>query len=474
MPAPLLELPSRESVTTIRADGSRRFLFPADARGRFTLARLVVGWMLLAVVVALPLLRLNGYPAVMLDVAGRRFHFFGLTLADQDLWLLFFVITGLGFSLFFVTSLLGRVWCGWTCPQTVLLDQVFRRIERLIDGDAVARRALAAAPRAPGKVARRVLKHALFLLVAAFLPCLILAYFVSWPGVGAVLQAPADHPVAGVFVVAATGVLWFNFAWFREQLCIVICPYGRIQSALIDDHSLVIGYDAKRGEPRGHAHPGAGFGDCVDCVRCVAVCPTGIDIRQGLQMECIGCAACVDACDEVMTKLHRPTGLIRHASQNALAGRRTRWVRPRTVVYFGLLLVGASVAAWAVSTVKPAAFLVTHMIGAPYIVDDTTVRNQFFVRLVNKLNSPVRLVLHVNAAPAGLRQSGFADAVEVAPLGEVVLPLILQQPRAGYTGPFLFEVRVDDAAGTFHLARQVEFLGPEAQLLREDSAASPR
>jgi cytochrome c oxidase accessory protein FixG len=471
MPAPLLDPPSRESVTTIRADGSRRFLYPADARGRFARARLAVGWLLLALVVALPLVRINGYPAVLLDVAGRRFHFFGLTLADQDLWLLFFGITGLGFSLFFVTSLLGRVWCGWTCPQTVLLEQVFRRIERVLDGDAVARRALEAAPRSAGKVGRRVLKHGLFLLVAAFLPALVLAYFVSWPGVGEILRTPGDHPAAVVFFVVATGLLWFNFAWFREQLCIVICPYGRIQSALIDDHSLVIGYDARRGEPRGHAQ--AGGGDCVDCFRCVAVCPTGIDIRQGLQMECIGCAACVDACDEVMTRLHRPRGLIRYASHNALAGRPTRWVRPRTIVYFVLLVIGASVATWAVSTVRPAAFLVTHMIGAPYIVDDTTVRNQFFVRLVNKLNAPAHFVLHVNGAPAGLRQSGFADAVEVAPLGEVVLPLILQQARAAYTGPFLFEVRVDDTAGTYHLARQVEFLGPEARLLHEDAAAPP-
>jgi cytochrome c oxidase accessory protein FixG len=355
-----------------------------------------------------------------------------------------------------------------------LLDQVFRRIERLIDGDAVARRALAAAPRSPGKVARRVLKQTLFVLVASFLPLLVLAYFVSWPGVVTVLQAPGDHPTAWVFMVFGTGVLWFNFGWFREQLCIIICPYGRIQSALVDDNSLVIGYDTKRGEPRGHARLGAAVGDCVDCVRCVNVCPTGIDIRQGLQMECIACAACVDACDEVMTKLHRPTGLIRYDSQNALAGRRTRWVRPRTIVYFVLLLVGASVATWAVSTVRPAAFLVTHMIGAPYIVDDTTVRNQFFVRLVNKLNAPAHLVLHINGAPAGLRQSGFADTVEVAPLGEVVLPLILQQARASYSGPFLFEVRVDDAAGTYHLARQVEFLGPEAQLLRDDAAAPPK
>ncbi len=474
MPAPTHEHPNRDSVTTIRSDGSRPYLHPADTQGRFTTARQVSAFALIAFYLSLPWIKIGGFPAVFLDIAERRFHLFGVTFAAQDMWLLFFVITGLGFSLFFVTALLGRVWCGWACPQTVFLDHVYRRIERWVEGDAVKRRALDAAPMSAHKFARRALKHALYLLVSAVITHLFLAYYVSLAEVwDMVSHAPTEHWGAFVFIAIATGALYFNFAWFREQLCIVICPYGRIQSALIDDHSMVIGYDVRRGEPRGKPQrnapsAAAPAGDCVDCSRCVQVCPTGIDIRQGLQMECIGCTACIDACDDVMSRLKRPAGLIRYDSQKAFNGSRTRWLRPRTILYFILLLAGAGVASWAISTVKPANFGLTRMTGAPYIVDEQNVRNQFLVRIVNKRSVPARFNVCLDQIPEGLKQTGFDTVVEVGPLGELVQPLILQQPRARYTGPFKFGVHVEDDDGKFTLKREVEFLGPEARLLREE------
>lgn len=466
--------PTRDSVTTIRADGSRPFLYPADAHGRYNSLRRVVSAALLVLYLALPWIKINGYPAVLLDLADRRFHLFGITLAAQDMWLLFFVLTGTGFSLFFVTALFGRVWCGWACPQTVFLEFVYRPIERLFEGDAVRRRALAAAPMSGEKFLRRTLKHGTYLLVSAVFCHLFLAYFVSVPEVwDMVRHAPSQHWGFFVFMAVYTGTTYFVFAWFREQVCIVLCPYGRIQSALTDDHTVVIGYDAQRGEPRGR--PGtAGAGDCVDCERCVHVCPTGIDIRQGLQMECVGCTACIDACDTVMDRLKRPRGLIRYDSPNGFTGRPTQWVRPRTILYFILLLAGAAVASWALSTVKPANISVTRMTGAPYIVDSTTVRNQFMVRIVNKRNQRERFQVLLDGAPANLRRSGFESAVEVGPLGEVVQPLILQQDRAAYTGLFHLFVEVQDAAGSFRLRREVEFLGPEARLLREEEEEQKR
>ncbi len=470
MSAPTLSRPNRDSVTTIRSDGSRPFLYPADAPGRFLRARRLTSAGLIVFYLSLPWIKVGGYPAVFLDVAERRFHLFGITLAAQDLWLMFFLITGVGFSLFFITALFGRIWCGWACPQTVFLDHVYRRIERWIDGDAIERRRLAAAPRSPEKIARRAAKHAAYLAVSAVITHLFLAYFVSLPQVWHMMSAaPTEHWSAFAFIAIATGILYFNFGWFREQLCIVICPYGRIQSALTDDNTMVIGYDAKRGEPRGKPAV-AGAGACIDCNRCVNVCPTGIDIRQGLQMECIGCAACIDACDEVMDRIHRPRGLIRYDSLNGLAGGATRWLRSRTLLYFVLLLVGAGAATWALSTVRPANFLVLRMTGAPYFVDPAMVRNQFFVRIVNKRTAPAQFVVEVNQLPAGITQTGSTGTLELGPLAEVVEPLVLQQPRAGYTGPFEFEVRVADARGTFHLERNVKFLGPEARLLREDEA----
>ena len=474
MSAPVAPPPNRDSVTTIAADGSRRLLYPANTHGRFTRARQWSAAGLIVFYLSLPWIKVNGYPAVFLDITERRFHLFGLTLAAQDLWLMFFLITGVGFSLFFITALLGRIWCGWACPHTVFLDHVYRRIERWIDGDAVSRRALAAAPLTAGKFFKRALKHTLYVLVSAVITHLFLAYFVSLPAVWAMVSAaPVEHWSAFGFVAVYTGGLYFNFAWFREQLCIVICPYGRIQSALIDDNSLVIGYDAKRGEPRGKVGP-PNAGACVACNRCVQVCPTGIDIRQGLQMECIGCTACIDACDDVMDRLHRPRGLIRYDSQTAFAGKTTRWLRPRTILYGVLLTVGATVATWALSTVRPANLGVTRITGAPYIVSADFVRNQFLVRLVNKRNEPARFVLRVGDAPAALRQTGLTSTIEVAALAEIVQPLVLQMPRAAYTGPFHFEMRVRDEAGTFHLERTAEFLGPEARLLREDEEEEKR
>ena len=217
--------PSLDSVSTIRDDGSRRYLFPADVSGRFTRARAWAALVLIAIYLLLPWIKIGGYPAVFLDVAERRFHFFGWTLAAQDLWLMFFLITGLGFSLFFVTALLGRVWCGWACPQTVFLDHVYRKIERWIDGDALARRALDAAPWTTRKIGQRLAKHAAYLVVSAAIAHLFLAYFVSIPELWYMMRAaPVAHWSAFAFVGVSTAVLYFNFAWFREQLCIVICP----------------------------------------------------------------------------------------------------------------------------------------------------------------------------------------------------------------------------------------------------------
>lgn len=458
-------------VTTIRKDGSRLFLHPADARGRWTTARRWSAWLLIVFYLALPWIRVGAHPAVFLDIAGRRFHLFGLTLAFQDTWLLFFGITGLGFTLFFLTSLLGRVWCGWACPQTVFLEHVFRRAERWIEGDAVARRKLDAAPWSAGKIVRRVGKQAVFVVLSAIITHLFLAYFVSLPELWTMMHgAPAEHLGAFGFVAVATAILYFNFAWFREQLCLVICPYGRLQSVLIDDHSLVIGYDAKRGEPRGKVGvPDAGA--CIDCNRCVQVCPTGIDIRQGLQIECIACAACVDACDEVMTKIKRPTGLVRYDSTAGFDGRRTRWLRPRVWMYLVFLAVGAAVATFAFSTVRPAVLGVTRLQGAPYFLDADAVRNQFLVRLVNKGDHEAAFVVTVEspeAAGARLDVTGFEAPITLAPLAEETRPLIVRVPREAYAGGFklVFKARAED--GSFELMREAKFSGPDAALLKED------
>ncbi len=453
-------LPSLESVTTIRDDGSRRFIHPATAHGFFTRWRTVVGAILMAVYILLPWIQINGNPAVFLDVKNTQFHFFGLTFVAQDMWLAFFLVTGLGFSLFYVTALLGRVWCGWACPQTVFLD-IARRVERLIEGDAPARRQLDASPWTGSKTVKRFVKQSIFALFSFTLAHVFLSYFVSLPQVYAMMRhSPGENWGAFVFVFALGGMLWFDLAWFREQFCIVLCPYGRLQSALVDNDTLLIGYDAKRGEPRGKkGTPGAA--DCVDCRKCVQVCPTGIDIRQGLQMECIGCAACIDACDSVMTKLDRPTGLIRYDSASGFSGGKTRWLRPRVFLYTALMCLGAAAMTAGVSTLKPATVSLIRMTGIPYVVENGVVRNQFLLRVINKRTAPVNFRVEVSDAPTGFKMSGLDQGIAVKPLSEEMRPVVVTVPRDQWTGERSLRFRVISEDGKTVIEKPLPLVGPK-------------
>lgn len=459
--------PNRDSVTSIGKDGSRYFLNPADVRGHFTRFRRVFAYFLIIIYASVPFIQINGHPAVLFDAANLRFYFFGLTFASQDFWLGFFVITGLGFFLFYITALLGRLWCGWACPQTVFLEHVYRRIERLIEGDANKRIKLQKSPWTPRKVALRVIKHCIYLVFSLVIAHLFLAYFIptnilyQW-----VLSSPASHPKAFVFILIVAGLLYFNFSWFREQLCIIICPYGRLQSALIDDDSLIIGYDEKRGEPRGKVS-NLEAGDCIDCNRCVQVCPTGIDIRQGLQMECIGCANCVDACNEIMSKVNRPKGLIRYDSLHGLNGQKTKFIRPRTIVYTILLLLGACVLAFSVKDLTPTNLAVTRMLGEPYYVTNVYIRNQYLLRITNKENQSQTLVLSSNISKfPEMEWIGFEEPLIVGPRSEVLKPLVVQQTRESYIGPVNIEIIIQNENGDLRLSKDVEFLGPDMKFIK--------
>jgi len=456
--------PTLDSLSTIHADGSRQFVHPSDVHGPFTLWRRIAALALLVIYIALPWIPVNGFPAVFLDVQERRFHFFGLTLATQDLWIGFFLVTGLAFSLFFVTSLFGRVWCGWTCPYTVFMEQIYRRVERWIDGDGAAQRRLEDAPWTAPKIARRVFKHGVFVLISAIIAHIFLSYFVSIRALYEMMQhSPAHHAKAFGVVLFLTGALYFSFSWFREQFCIILCPYGRLQSALTDDDSIVIGYDKKRGEPRGKATVEKPAGDCIDCRRCVQVCPTGIDIRNGLQLECIGCAACVDACDDIMTKLKRPKGLVRYDSYVGLQGGQTRLIRPRTILYTVMLIVGAIAFAFAATRISPLRASVVRMGGASFYVDSGVIRNQFQLRIINKRNAESTYKIElVGDVPDSLKIIGVAQTITLPPMGEDLKTLVLTLPQADFKEHFKFRLKVTDTAlGHSNDTRVMEYLGPD-------------
>jgi len=466
--------PSKETPTTINLDGSRNFLHPADVKGFFTTYRRLFALLLIGIYLLLPWIPVNGHPAVFLDVINLRFHLFGLSFAAQDLWMAFFLITGMGFSLFFITSLFGRIWCGWACPHSVFLEQVYRPIERLIEGDAAARKKLDAQDWNGEKIFKRGIKGAIFLGLSALIAHMFLAYFVSIPQLYVwMTQSPAEHWGAFVFMGVATAAIFFNFAWFREQLCLVICPYGRLQSALVDDDSIIIGYDENRGEPRGKPQRGlpteasAKVGDCINCYRCVQVCPTGIDIRQGLQFECIGCANCIDACDIIMEKVGRPKGLIRYDSQNGLLGKARRIIRPRIFIYAALMLAGATAFTLSAMQLRSANMNIVRMSGAPYFITDATVRNQYMVRVINKTNEARTFQIKSASAYKNYTMQGNEDGIAVPPLGEEVRTVIITVDRSVYEGGFPFELSLISPEGETIMAREAEFLGPNAQLLEK-------
>jgi cytochrome c oxidase accessory protein FixG len=382
-----------DEASSLRADGTRNFVYPADVHGRFDRLRKLIFASLLVMLAALPWWTIGGHPAVFLDFEQRSFYLFGATFNAQDTWLVFFLLSGVGFSLIVATALFGRVWCGYACPQTVFLEGVFRPIERWLEGPRNERLRRNAGPLTFDKAWRKTLKHALFLALAFAVAHVIVSYFVSIPRLYAmVMNAPAAHPEAFTWAAVLTAALYFDFVWFREQLCLIVCPYGRLQSVLTDRDTIIIGYDPERGEPRGKV--GTVKGDCVDCKRCVVVCPTGIDIRNGLQIDCIGCARCIDACDEVMTKLERPQGLIRYDSQQGFSREPKRVLRPRVYLYAALGVLGLCVASFSLAQSRPfEANLLRLRDAPPFTLDAGRVRNAFEIHLVNKRSHASRFEL---------------------------------------------------------------------------------
>ncbi len=408
--------PDRLGTTDER--GKRIFLHPADVRGPWRAWRTRVQWILLVVFLALPWARVNGKQALLLDIAHRKFEILGLSLRAHNAPLLLLVFTSAAFTLFFITSRWGRVWCGWACPQTVFIDAVFRRIERWIEGSALERRKLDAAMWNLHKARKRFAKWSLFVLFSLVITHSFLAYFVGTDHLAAIVtRLPEENWLSFLFIAFSTSLILFNFGWFREQFCVVVCPYGRLQSVLMDEHSRVVVYDVNRGEPRAtqqtrallkadqeqkKSEGGRNVGDCVNCYRCVQVCPTGIDIRRGLQMECISCTACMDACDEVMTKLKRPTGLVRYDS---LIGKETKAFRLRTALYLTLAVASCLSLTVAIASIEPIEAEFLRARGSPYTTQETnqesvpgevTVINHFKVELTNRTDLPVELDFEIS------------------------------------------------------------------------------
>jgi cytochrome c oxidase accessory protein FixG len=392
--------PEEDLLYSLSADGKRRFMHPAVRKGKFWKIRRATAYALVALYFALPLVPIGEHPAVFLDIASRRFHVLGTTLHPTDNLLLVAFGFGVIVTVFFVGSTFGRMWCGYTCPQTVYLEFLFRPIEGYLEGGPLMQKRMSAAPWSGRKLAVKAAKWAIWSVLAVLMAATFTAYFNGW---GPLLRGITSDPLAWkgalLVIVLVTAAILFDFGWFRDQMCTIACPYGRLQGVLADEDTILVAYDRKRGDPKVKLKDRAAgvlAGDCIDCRQCVTVCPTGTDIRRGLQPECIGTAQCVDACEEVMLQQGKPIGLIKYTSERQQQGGTRRIWRPRNLVYVALMVVAWGTLAALVLLRGDALVEIVRGGREPYrLLPDGDVANQQRVRITNQLEDTQRFTIEI-------------------------------------------------------------------------------
>ncbi len=414
--------------------GRRLFIIPAEVSGYFRKRRNLVYGFLIILFLVVPWTTFNGRQTIFLDISRRRFLFFDNLFFAHDAPLVFFLLAIAAFSIIFMTAVWGRVWCGWACPQTVFIDFIYRRIEEWTEGKAIQRRRLEKVDWTPRILFWKAIKWVLFFLASSHITHSAFAYFVgSKQLLNITLNAPSENWSLFVAVQVVTAVLLLNFGWFREQFCLIACPYGRLQSALMDDNSMAILYDHKRGEPRRQKGlPKESQGDCINCLRCVNVCPTGIDIREGLQMECIACTACADACDEIMLKVNKPQGLIRYASEAEIQGSKKNYFTFRNISYLLILLALFLGAVLGLTQRESLEVEVVRAIESPYQFanqEKTQIVNHFRVHLTNQTNQ-VLIIREIKVDEADIQVVSPTMAQSISPGQAVWVHVFLSFPRS--------------------------------------------
>ena len=477
----------RDSVATISSEGKRNFIHPKKPKGRLYRLRTWFSVAYLVIFFTLPFIKVNDAPLFLFNVLERKFIFFGMVFWPQDFFI--FAIGFLAFMVFVIlfTVVFGRVFCGWACPQTIFMEMVFRKIEYWIDGDAVKQKQLSSMPWNAEKTRKRIIKFIAFFAISFLVANFFLAYLIGMDELIGYIESPAANMGTFISLIIFTTVFFFVYWWFREQVCIVVCPYGRLQGVLLDKNSIVVAYDHKRGEPRGKftkpddhdckctdckeegacKNLAAKFeefipkGDCIDCFACVRVCPTGIDIRNGTQLECINCTACIDACDDIMAKIKKPAGLIRYASENSITKGVKLSFNRRIKAYTAVLTLLVSLLVFLLVSRTDLDVTLMRTSGMTYsTLPDGRLGNLYNLKLVNKTHKDIDFTLKLENLPGEIELVG-SGGLTVKKEDYAQLQFFIKLDKASVSN-WKTEVRI----GMYEAGKKIKsitakFIGPE-------------
>ncbi|QEC46093.1 cytochrome c oxidase accessory protein CcoG [Pseudobacter ginsenosidimutans] len=423
----------RDRIATVDESGKRKWVFAQKPKGKLYNIRTYVSWSFFLLFFSLPFIEVNGQPLFLFNVVKAKFILFGKVFWPQD-----FFIFGLGMLTFIVfivlfTAAFGRLFCGWVCPQTIFMEMFFRKIEYFIEGDAAQQKMLAKAPWTGSKIFKKVSKHIIFYICSFIIANFFLSYIIGVKELWKIITEPVTQHIGGFLSLAVfSGVFYAVYAFFREQVCTVICPYGRLQGVLLDKNSMIVAYDYQRGEPRGKFNKKVERiqGDCIDCFQCVKVCPTGIDIRNGTQMECVGCTACIDACNAIMDKINKPLGLIRYASELGIEKKEKLQYTGRMKLYTVLLGVLVTVLAFLLVTRKEVDTTIMRTPGMLYQERGTdSVSNLYNIKVANKTTNSIPLQLKLENVSGQIEIIG-GHSVQVKEQGEGTGSFFIVLPRS--------------------------------------------
>jgi len=423
----------RDSINIISKEGKRNFVYPKEPKGKFYKLRTWFSILLIAFLIGIPFIKVSGHPLMLFNIIERKFIMFGFGFGPHDFYL--FVIAMISFIvfIFLFTAVFGRVFCGWACPQTVFLEIVFRRIEYLIEGDFLSQKRLHSAPWTVSKIFKKLTKWSIFAVISVIIANILISWVTGIDELIKIISEPISQHTAGFIAMISFSVgFYFIFAWFREYACIYICPYGRLQGVLLDQNSIVIAYDDMRGEPRGKLKKGQEHlhGDCVNCNEGVVVCPTGIDIRNGTQLECVNCTACIDACDNVMDKISKPRGLIRFASANMIKNKTKFKLTTRIIGYSAVLAVLIAIFTILLAKRQPIDVTILRIPGLTYQEQPgNIISNLYSVKLINKTFDPVSINMELDEIDGEIKIIGNEIILEPDAVSEAKFLILIPKEK---------------------------------------------